>query len=229
MAGALAPQLPLWEGIVRLLAVAVLASAVGVERELREQEAGLRTHMLVGVGAALFVLAGNFAWSEIAFGNALGVVLDPSRVVAYVVTGIGFLGAGTIIKHGVSVRGLTTAASLWVVAAIGVTVAAGDYGLGIVATAAVLLSLWPVRELARLVGLRGERTHRLELELDPAASLAAVLAAIEHDDRIASVTVSEEPELRRVGIVLVERKAKLGTVLELASAVPGVRAASYRR
>ena len=84
--------------------------------------------MLVGLGATLFVIVGNFSWSELDFGNQVGVVLDPSRVVAYVITGIGFLGAGTIIKHGINIKGLTTAASLWVVAAIGVAVGAGDYG-----------------------------------------------------------------------------------------------------
>ncbi len=71
------PDLPLWEGVARLLLVVVLAGAVGLERELRDQEAGLRTHMLVGVGAALFVITGNFAWSELEFGNDVGVVLDP--------------------------------------------------------------------------------------------------------------------------------------------------------
>ena len=148
------PGLALWEGIARLLLVMVLAGAVGLERELRDQEAGLRTHMLVGLGAALFVITGNFAWSELEFGNEAGVVLDPSRVVAYVITGIGFLGAGTIIKHGISIKGLTTAASLWVVAAVGVAIGAGEYGLGAVATAVVLLSLWPVRMLANAVGIR---------------------------------------------------------------------------
>ena len=150
------PDLPLWEGVVRMLIVVVLAGAVGLERELRDQEAGLRTHMLVGLGATLFVIVGNFSWSEIEFGNRIGVVLDPSRVVAYVITGIGFLGAGTIIKHGINIKGLTTAASLWVVAAVGVSVGAGDYGLGVVATLIVLLSLWPVRMLANAVGIRAE-------------------------------------------------------------------------
>ena len=148
------PELPLWEGVVRMLVVACLAGTVGLERELRDQEAGLRTHMLVGLGAALFVIVGNYSWSELDFGNQVGIVLDPSRVIAYVVTGIGFLGAGTIIKHGTNIKGLTTAASLWVVAAIGVSVGAGDYWLGVIATAIVLLSLWPLRKLADAVGLR---------------------------------------------------------------------------
>ena len=85
------PDLELWEGCLRLLIVVVLAGAIGLERELRDQEAGLRTHMLVGLGAALFIIVGVYSWAELDFGNQVGIVLDPSRVVAYVVTGIGFL------------------------------------------------------------------------------------------------------------------------------------------
>jgi len=221
------PDLPLWEGVARLLVVVVLAGAVGLERELRDQEAGLRTHMLVGLGAALFVLVGNFAWSDLEFGNDVGVVLDPSRVVAYVITGIGFLGAGTIIKHGTSIKGLTTAASLWVVAAIGVAIGAGQYGLGVVATAVVLLSLWPLRMLASAAGVRAQRTRRLELELEPTASVADVLAAVEgRGGQILSVKVTEEETLRRVDLVVVHLVPELAPLVEAAASVPGVRSAA---
>lgn len=221
------PDLPLWEGVARLLVVVVLAGAVGLERELRDQEAGLRTHMLVGLGAALFVLVGNFAWSDLEFGNDVGVVLDPSRVVAYVITGIGFLGAGTIIKHGTSIKGLTTAASLWVVAAIGVAIGAGQYGLGVVATAVVLLSLWPLRMLASAAGVRAQRTRRLELELEPTASVADVLAAVEgRGGQIFSVKVTEEEALRRVDLVVVHLVPELAPLVEAAASVPGVRSAA---
>lgn len=224
------PDLPLWEGVVRLLLVVLLAGAVGLERELRDQEAGLRTHMLVGVGAALFVITGNYAWSDLEFGNDVGVVLDPSRVVAYVITGIGFLGAGTIIKHGINIKGLTTAASLWVVAAVGVTVGAGAYGLGIVATAIVLLSLWPVRKLATAVGIRGDRTHRLELELEETASVAAVLSRLETaGGHISSTRVTEEEGKRRVEVLLVQPEADLGRLIDAASSAPEVRSASIAR
>lgn len=224
------PDLPLWEGVVRLLLVVGLAGAVGLERELRDQEAGLRTHMLVGVGAALFVITGNFAWSELEFGNDVGVVLDPSRVVAYVITGIGFLGAGTIIKHGINIKGLTTAASLWVVAAVGVAIGAGEYGLGVVATAIVILSLWPMRKLATAVGIRASHTHRLELELEPDASVAALLAHLEgHGGDIASARVTEEDDLRRVELVLVQRDADLGRLVDAAAGAKGVRSASIGR
>ena len=221
------PDLPLWEGVARLLLVVVLAGAVGLERELRDQEAGLRTHMLVGLGAALFIIIGNFSWSELEFGNDVGVVLDPSRVVAYVITGIGFLGAGTIIKHGISIKGLTTAASLWVVAAVGVAVGAGEYGLGVVATAIVLLSLWPVRMLANAVGIRATRTHRLEIELEPSGSVAGVLAVLENaGGEVSFARVTEEEDARRVEAVLVQPVTDVGRLVEAAASAPGVRTAS---
>ena len=221
------PDLPLWEGVARLLLVVLLAGAVGLERELRDQEAGLRTHMLVGLGSALFVIVGNFSWSELEFGNDVGVVLDPSRVVAYVITGIGFLGAGTIIKHGINIKGLTTAASLWVVAAVGVAVGAGDYGLGVVATAIVLLSLWPVRMLANALGLRASRGHRLELELEPQGSVAAVLARLEAQGaETMSAKLTEEDDVRRLELVMVQSNADLGRLLDAAASAPDVRSAT---
>ena len=197
------PELALWEGIARLLVAAGLAGAVGLERELREQEAGLRTHMLVGLGACLFVLTGTYGWSGIDFGNEVGVNMDPSRVTAYVVTGIGFLGAGAIIKHGVNVRGLTTAASLWVVAAIGASSAAGWYGLAVATTVIVLASLWPLRQAANLLGVRSPGAQRLEVRLAPAGSIAAVIAALErHGIDVESASVAEEDDLRRVDLVV---------------------------
>jgi putative Mg2+ transporter-C (MgtC) family protein len=123
---------------------------IGIERELRDQAAGLRTHMLVAVGACLFTIVGAYG-----FGSAS----DPSRVAAQVVTGIGFLGAGAIIREGVSVRGLTTAASLWVVAAAGTAVGLGLYWATGVATFITLISLWALRPFRRLLRDRGEGTH----------------------------------------------------------------------
>lgn len=221
------PDLPLIDEVARILLVLVLAGAVGIERELREQEAGLRTHMLVGVGAALFVIAGNFSWSNLEFGNRVGVVLDPSRVVAYVVTGVGFLGAGTIIKNGGSIRGLTTAASLWVVAAIGVVVGAGSYALGVFATAVVLLSLWPVKLAARYLGLRRGRSKRLVVELDAGSSISEVVRAVERAGiELQSTTVREEEGTRHVEILMAGRETELVSILDHLSDAPGVRTAT---
>jgi putative Mg2+ transporter-C (MgtC) family protein len=183
--------------------------------------------MLVGLGAALFIIVGNYSWSELEFGNQVGVVLDPSRVVAYVITGIGFLGAGTIIKHGINIKGLTTAASLWVVAAVGVAIGAGDYALGVVATLIVLLSLWPVRLLADAVGVRANRSHRLELELEPRSSVAAVLAQLEAQGaQTTSARVTEEDDVRRVELVMVQSGADLARLVDAAAASPDVKSAT---
>jgi putative Mg2+ transporter-C (MgtC) family protein len=123
-----------WEVAGRLGLAAVMCGAVGLERELRGSAAGLRTHMLVGVGAALFTVAGAYE-----------VPTDPTRVAAQVVTGIGFLGAGVIFTQRGSVRGLTTAASLWLTAAIGLAAGLGAYVALAAAVAVGLAVLGPLR------------------------------------------------------------------------------------
>ncbi len=121
------PELSLAELTLRIALAAGLGAAIGLERELREREAGLRTHLLVSLGAALFTLVSAYGWSDWHFSNAEGIVFDPTRIAAQIVTGVGFLGAGAIIRQGLTVRGLTTAATLWAVAAIGMAVGAGYY------------------------------------------------------------------------------------------------------
>ncbi|MBN3743992.1 MgtC/SapB family protein [Burkholderia sp. Se-20373] len=151
------------EIVSRLLLAALLGSIVGIERERLSWAAGLRTHMLVAVGAALVMVVSAFGFADIQ--DAKNVSLDPSRVAAQVVSGIGFLGAGSIMLRGEIIRGLTTAASLWVVAAVGLAVGGGMYVAAIAATAIVLAILaglkpiekrffaarqrWGVRILAR--------------------------------------------------------------------------------
>jgi putative Mg2+ transporter-C (MgtC) family protein len=224
----LGPELDLWEGVVRLLVAAGLAGAIGLEREFREQEAGLRTHMLVGLGACLFVLTGTYGWDEIDFGNDVGINMDPSRVTAYVVTGIGFLGAGAILKHGVNVRGLTTAASLWVVAAIGASTAAGWYGIAVATTVIVIASLWPLRQAANMLGVRSRGAQRLEVRLAPETKVAALLEALEeHGIAVESARVEEEDDLRRVDLVVHGTGRNLRSVLDVAAAVDGVTGADW--
>jgi putative Mg2+ transporter-C (MgtC) family protein len=226
----LGPELGLFEGLARLLLAAALAGAVGLERELREQEAGLRTHMLVGLGACLFVLTGTYGWSDLDFGNAVGINMDPSRVTAYVVTGIGFLGAGAIIKHGVNVRGLTTAASLWVVAAVGASSAAGWYLLALGTTAIVLLSLWPLKQAANLLGVRSAGAQRLEVSLAPGSSVASVVAVVEGEGAaVESVRVSEEEDCRRVDLLVRGRTGELHGLLDVVDGIEGVRGSAWTR
>lgn len=114
--------------LLRLLAAVGLASAIGLERELRDRPAGLRTHMLVSLGAAGFMLVGY----EILFATAVGdpsARVDPTRIVEGVITGIGFLGAGSIIQGRGSIQGLTTGAAIWIAGTIGVACAVGNFVL----------------------------------------------------------------------------------------------------
>jgi putative Mg2+ transporter-C (MgtC) family protein len=223
-----APEIALWEGLLRLLVAAVLAGAIGVERELREQEAGLRTHMLVCVGATMFMLVGVYAWSDMRLGNQIGVVVDPSRVASYVVSGIGFLGAGAIIKYGINVRGLTTAASLWVVASIGVAVGVGMYPFAIATTALVIVALWPLSQLKRVLKGKADEPRRLGVTLDAGASVVPVLAAIEENGYgLDSVEVGEDDEQRSVDVVITTAgDANLGALLDDIGRLAGVRSAA---
>ncbi|KWI30939.1 MgtC/SapB family protein [Burkholderia stagnalis] len=144
----------------RLLLAALLGSVVGIERERLNWAAGLRTHMLVCVGASLVMLVSIFGFEDVVGRN--GVVVDPSRVAAQVVSGIGFLGAGSILLRGEVVRGLTTAASLWAVAGIGLAAGGGMYMAAIGATAIVLVILAGVKPLERrFIAQRQQRRLRI--------------------------------------------------------------------
>jgi putative Mg2+ transporter-C (MgtC) family protein len=121
-----------WRQLGELGLALLLSAAIGLERELRGKDAGLRTHTLVGVGSALFMLISKYGFTDVLEKQI--VVLDPSRMAAQIVSGIGFLGAGLIFVHRGSVRGLTTAASIWVTAAIGAAAGAGLPVLAAVST-----------------------------------------------------------------------------------------------
>lgn len=224
----MAPDLELWEGLLRLVLAALLAGAIGIERELREQEAGLRTHMLVCVGATMFMVVGVYGWSDYRLGNDIGVVVDPSRVASYVVSGIGFLGAGAIIRHGINVRGLTTAASLWVVAAIGVAVGAGMYAFAVATTALVIVALWPLAQVKTLLAGKQDAARRLAVTLEPGSSVVAALATIEEAGfALDSVEVGEEEDARRLDVVITTAaEASLGELLDGLGSLEGVRSAS---
>ena len=145
------PEITFAEELLRITLAAGLGAAVGLEREVREHEAGLRTHMLVAVGSALFTLVSAYGFGEFFAQTGPVVPVDPTRIAAQIVTGIGFLGAGAIIRQGMNVRGLTTAATLWAVAAIGLASGAGYYAGAVATTVVVLIALWPVKILARRI------------------------------------------------------------------------------
>lgn len=191
------PDISLAEITIRLLVAAALSGAIGLERELRERVAGLRTHMLVGVGAALFTLVSAYAWSDFIFDRDQGTVYDPTRIAAQIVTGIGFLGAGAILRQGLSVRGLTTAAGLWVVAAIGIACGAGYYYAAAITTGIVLVGLGPLRWVEGVVNRIGGDSGVLEIELPRGQPVSPIVAFLRgRHARINGVELEDHDERR---------------------------------
>ena len=149
--------------VLRLIVAAILGGIVGMERGSGDRPAGFRTHILVCVGSALFMLVSIYGFDDIApvttnLEDDIGTRRDTARIAAQVVSGIGFLGAGTILHEGLTIKGLTTAASLWIVSAIGLAVGSGMYLLSAVATMLTMLTLVTFRTWEkRFAGNRSER------------------------------------------------------------------------
>jgi putative Mg2+ transporter-C (MgtC) family protein len=190
--------------LVRLLIAALLGAALGLEREVHGHQAGMRTHMLVSLGSAVFTVLSIYGFPKMADTAAT----DPSRISAQVVTGIGFLGAGAIIKYGTNIRGLTTAASLWVVASIGLAAGAGAYFLATTGTMIALLALWPMHVLVGKLQLSGGRLMRVQLDLKKLEAFAGVSRVLlGHHVEIVSVA---------------SEKSKAGHAMELEIRLPNM-------
>ena len=160
------------ELVKRLCLSALLGSVLGFEREWRQKSAGLRTNILIAMGSTLFTI--------MSIDLSLSSGGDATRVAAQIVTGIGFLGAGAIIRQGLAIRGLTTAATLWVVAAIGMAAGTGYYWAALATTVLVLVTLWPLRLLAHRVFARLRRAEgRLTVDLRPATGAGPLVAVLE--------------------------------------------------
>jgi putative Mg2+ transporter-C (MgtC) family protein len=198
------PDVEWWDVLLRIVIAAALTGAIGLERELRERAAGLRTHMLVGVGSALFTIVSAYAWADFRFSTPEGIVFDPTRIAAQIVTGIGFLGAGAIIRQGLSVRGLTTAAGLWVVAAIGMAAGAGYYSAAAITTGVVLVGLGPLRWFEGGFLSRTRRGGRiLEVDMLRERPISNVLGVVEgRRARVNRVEFEDEESRRQVRIEL---------------------------
>jgi len=194
------PSLTWPEELLRVAVAAGLGGAVGLERELREREAGFRTHLLVSVGACLFTLVSAYGFHEFLVGGGNVVRADPTRIAAQIVTGIGFLGAGAIIRQGFSVRGLTTAATLWVVAAIGMASGAGYFSAAVITTVLALFSLWPLRIAAfRVMTRYRPETDRLIVQLPAGESPAPLIEKLESlGGSLQSLEVGHEADRRTV-------------------------------
>lgn len=174
------PTLSNGEMLLRLLVAGGLSLAIGLEREIRDRAAGLRTHLFVGLGSALFTLISAYGFYDVIAAGPAVVRTDPTRIAAQVVTGIGFLGAGAIIRSGMSIRGLTSAATLWVVAAIGMAAAAGMFLVAGVTTVIVLVGLGPLRVVGHTVVTRVRQDRCvLRVNLTEGASAWPVLGIVQ--------------------------------------------------
>lgn len=180
------------EILIRLLIALLLGGIIGFEREQSNHAAGFRTNILVCVGACLMMLLSIYGFSD--FVNEWNVRVDPARLAAAVITGVGFLGAGTILFTGKKISGLTTAASLWVVAAIGLAVGAGFYFASIAVMVMVVLTLWLFNKLEDRF-IRNKQQYVITMTCDDQASLLlhTQQALSDHHADIRKMSVEDVP------------------------------------
>jgi putative Mg2+ transporter-C (MgtC) family protein len=215
------PSLDGWDALLRLAIACGLGAAIGFEREIRDREAGIRTHLLVSLGSALFTIVSAYGFHAFLASGDNIVRTDPTRIAAQIVTGIGFLGAGAIIREGLSIRGLTTAATLWVVAAIGMACGAGSYWPAAAATLLTIFALWPLRILAyRLIEQIRPEENRLTVELKEGEPLTRLLALIHN---VRQIEVTDEIDRRIVQLETPDADEELVARLSDADFVIGVK------
>ncbi|QKY70917.1 MgtC/SapB family protein [Lentibacillus sp. CBA3610] len=205
--------------MVRILIALILSGLIGFERELKNHSAGFRTHILVGVGACLMMLLSLYGFESFieSYDN---IRFDPSRIPSYVISGIGFLGAGTIIVNGMTIRGLTTAASIWTVAGLGLVTGAGMYAPAVFTTFIILLSLVFLNNFEKL--FRKGRSHSIEITALPGLKINNVISILESypivikqleiervDDDLRNIAVKIEPDKSLDQIALFEDISKI--------------------
>lgn len=162
--------------ILRILIALILSGMIGFEREMNNHSAGFRTHILVGVGACLMMLLSLYGFRD--FQDDVSIRFDPARIPSYVISGIGFLGAGTIIVYGGTIRGLTTAASIWAVAGLGLVIGNGMYDLAVFTTIVILLSLIFLNHFETNF-VKREVLKTLEIKIDKNAEFNDIIALLE--------------------------------------------------
>lgn len=216
--------------LFRLFLAVVLGGLIGLEREQHSHAAGFRTHILVCLGSALIMLLSAYGFS--AFVDEENVRIDPARLAAQVISGIGFLGAGTILRNGLSISGLTTAASLWVVAAIGLSVGAGFYLAAVVACVMVLISLYVLHIVERKF-LRNKTIHLLKItSLDQPGSLGKISTALGANGiDIRKVVIEDKETVDKEKITIVfsiklPKSISITKVVENITAISGVYSVS---
>lgn len=211
-----------WEIVLRLFIALALGGVIGVQREIVRSSAGFRTHTLVCLGACLAMLTNQYLFDQ----YHLLSNMDVARMGSYVLGGIGFLGAGTIVKDGLRVRGLTTAASLWIVAAIGLAAGCGFYLGALVVGAMTVLTLWILKFIEdKSLKLRGTVSIEMEI-INMPGQLAAVLGPLVELGCTVQDVRLEHSEDEWVGLTLrfkMPRGIDLVKTKEKLGAVPGVR------
>lgn len=207
---------------VRLVLALVLGGLIGLERETMGRPAGFRTHILVSMGSALMMIVSAYAFPE--------GTHDRTRIAAQVVSGIGFLGAGTIMREGANVRGLTTAASLWTVAGIGLTVGSGFYFAGIVATGLVVLTLVLLNQLEWNYLSSKHEVLSLVIQDTPGqlARVFAVFAEYEVDVFNVELNSDDSGEAKLDLEVEISPKYSKIKILEELISTPGIKRGSYK-
>ena len=198
--------------VIRIIAAAGLGFCVGLERELTNKYAGLRTHILVCLGACIFTLISIYGFPTFALGDnvdpaqATGI-RDTARVAAQIVTGIGFIGAGTVLRNGPIVLGLTTAATLWIAASIGMACGAGMYDIAIAGTAFAILTLVIVRIFEKKVlptSTKRTKTIKLKITCNPEIS-----------NKINDFLIKKFPEMTELTTRNLDSNVKISSVLTI--------------
>jgi len=186
-----------------LLTAASLGSFIGLEREVHGQPAGLRTHMILAVGAALAALL-SISYSQ--FISSPNLPSDPGRIVAQVVSGVGFLGAGAIMKFGVNVKGLTTATSLWTTAIIGIACGSGYYELAIFTTALVFVILTMISRVEKFF-LTSYKSHTLKVTLEDRPGIVRELRTVLEEQRVKMISLNASmPDKETLRLSMIIRK-----------------------
>ncbi|MFD1738250.1 MgtC/SapB family protein [Bacillus salitolerans] len=211
-------ELPIIMG--RLLLAVLLSGLIGIEREVNQHPAGFRTHLLVGVGSCLMMILSLYGFEP--FIHNENIRFDPARIPSYVISGIGFLGAGTILVKDSTVRGLTTAASIWVVAGLGLIIGAGLYSVSILTTVIILIILITLNKFESLF-LKKRKNEKFELVVYGKKSLVEVIHLVNRYEGNINSIVSLSEQKTGIKLIFTMKYRYQAEVLEELFLIEGVQ------
>ncbi len=225
--------------LISLVVSIILGFALGLERELTNKTAGLRTHIFVCLGACVFTLLSIHGFPTFATGDNVIVdqatgVRDTARIAAQIVTGIGFIGAGAVMRNGSSVHGITTAATLWIAAGIGMACGAGQYGIAVIATALSVLVLIGIKELERTILAPRKRSNkrlRVSLHCDKCNVndiQKCIMDKFANLNEIKKVDSVADNTAKLVAVIDIKDKTPLQTLYKEIEKIDGVNKISIR-